>query len=311
MPSGGYTGSVFSDLIEKTYRRLSGNQRENVALLNATILYGDTTFQLNGLGATGLHAGALVAMGTEVMLITDATINIPAKTSQVEVVRGYQGSVQSGYPAKTVAYVDPRFTRWDIATAINDALGYLSSPTYGLFQVLTNTITYNPVLQGYDFGAFPADFLRVVELTYDQPYPNHNFPPIKNFRVRRGISSNKFPSGRGLIIYEPGWPGLNLQVAVAAPFSPLVNLNDDVEVVSGLDSGAIDLLPLCAEIDITIGQEIKRSELGSQTDPAKLQNVPPASVTNAVMALKILRDERVGQEATRLAQRWPEIPQGF
>jgi hypothetical protein len=312
MPSGGYTGSTYNDIIERTYRRLMSNTRESICTLDAGILYGDTTFTVDGLGAVGCHAGGLVAIGTEVLLIEDAQINVPSKQAVLTVQRGYQGSTPTEYAAGQVAYVDPRFTRWDIAIAINDALGYLSSPTYGLFQVVTNTITYNPVVRGYDLGAWPQNLLRTVGVVFDVPDASHYFPRLRGARIQRGIVSSKIPSGNGLFLTTDGaWPGLNMSISIACPFTPLINLNDDVEVVSGLDSGAIDILPLCAAIDLGIVQEIKRGELGSQTDPQKLQNVPPAATTNAIMALKILRDERVAQEAGRLALRWPEIPPGY
>lgn len=311
MPSGGYSGSTYNDMIEQTYRRLMTNTRESICTLDAGIMYGDTTFTLDGLGAIGCHPGGLVAIGTEVLIIEAASINVPTKQAVVTVGRGYQGSTPTAYPAGTVCYVDPRFTRWDIAIAINQALGYLSSPTYGLYQVIVNTLTYNPVLRGYDLGAFPKNIIDIVALNFDTPLPDRYFPRITSYRLQKGISSSKIPSGNALFLNQPAWPGLNISVAAACPFTPLVNLNDDVEAQSGLDSGAIDILPLCATIDLGIVQEIKRGELGAQTDPQKLQNVPPAATTNAIIALKLLRDERVGQEAARLAKIWPDRPQNF
>ena len=311
MPVGGYSGSTYSDVIEKAYRRLTGGQRESVLQVTNSVALTDTTLNVAGLATVGLHSGGLLAMGTEVMLVVNPNINASTQTGSVTVMRGYQGSTPSTYASGTVGYVDPRFTRWDVAVAINDALGYLSSPSYGMFQVLTTTITYNPVFRGYDLSALPANFIRLVELTFDTPLPDHNFPAVKNFRIRRGITSAKIPSGRALIVSDAAWPGLNMMVAAACPYTPLVNLTDDVEVASGLDGGATDVLALCAEIDVAIVQEIKRGELGSQTDPSKLVNVPPGATTAAVMSLKMIRDDRVAAEAARLAQRWPEIPQGY
>lgn len=302
----GYSGSTYNDQIERVYRRLKGSQRDSVVTLFAPALITDTSLTVTGLGSTGCHAGGIIAIGTEVVLIEAANINVPSLSAVLTVQRGYQGSTAAAYSAGQVCYVDPRFTRWDIAVALNDALGYLSSNTYGMFQVITNTVIFNPVLRGYDLSAWPADILKVVGLRFDVPDASHYFPRIRSFELVRGISSPKIPSGNALFLNEQAWPGLAISVSLACPFTQMVNLTDDMVTNGGLDSGAIDIPAICAEIDITIGQEIKRGDLGSQTDPQKLQNVPPGTTTNAVMALKMLRDEAVAREANRLALKWPE-----
>ena len=301
---GGVTGSSFGDMVERTYRHLMSNQREVVAKLNPAYVQGTGQMTLISPGVNTIGPGSLLAVEWSVYRVDQWTPN-PSSTGGTAAVTVVQGSTDLVHPVNSDVYVNPKYTRWDIAVSINDALNSLSSPSNGLFAVGTTTITYNPVFMGYDLAAVPANFNGVIELTYDIAPPSHNFPTIRRFKIVRGISNAKFPSGRGIILYESAWPGLNINFTYSYPFAPLLNPNDDAVVVSGLPATAIDIPGMQAEVDLTIAREIKRNFIEAQPDPRKAQDVVSGGMLNATNKLEMRLEQRISEEADRLAIMWP------
>ena len=235
--SGTGTGTSFGDVIEKVYRRVMGGIRERtvqMAGLNGGTLFttpfqvgsNDNQVYLTGSQDSGIFPGVILAVDLELMYV----ISWDSSAQIATVERGYYGSsaVQHGADNEYVlAYINPRYSRYDIGVAINDDLRSLSSPTNGLFRVGVATLTYNPVFQGYDLGDLPSNFIDILEIRYRIAPPTRTFPAIKHWKVLRGVPDPVFPSGHGLILHEPGWPGLPIYVTYSAPFISMVSGSDD------------------------------------------------------------------------------------
>ncbi len=243
-------GSTFGDLIEKVYRRTMGGIRERAVTVTGTydsgsfvaggISSSNTTIALSGSQVTSIMAGVLLAIDLEVIYVLSYT-SVTSTTGYVTVSRGYNGSSASSHVVNTLAYINPRYSRYDIGVAINDDLRSLSSPSNGLFRVGVAEITYNPVFQGYDLGALPANFIDIIEVRYRIAPPYRTFPPIRRWKVVRwnpGSTDPAFPSGNGLIVYEPGWPGLPMYVTYTAPFIKMVASSDSVINTPGTNDEA-------------------------------------------------------------------------
>ena len=335
--------NTFGDLIEKVYRRTMGGIRERAVQVIASgtpaapstspITSGATSFVLTGSQTTSIMPGVLLAVDMEVMYVLNWTpyvssgyTGVPYGT--VTVQRGYNGSATAPHNANTLAYINPRYSRYDIGVAINDDLRSLSSPTNGLFRVGVAELTYNPVFAGYDLGALPANFIDVIEVRYRIAPPYRTFPPIRRWKVIRwnqGTTDAAFPSGNGLVLYEPGWPGLPIYVTYTAPFIKLVNttdsiintpaINDEAPPYNGYSTSVVpnmvptmaDLPPLGAEIDLTIPREISRNFMESQPDPSKAQEVMPGAVAGSVNALIARRAQRISEEADRLQRQYTRV----
>jgi len=318
------TVNTFGDLIEKTYRRTMGSIRERAVQLASSITSVATSVTLTGSQTSGIMPGVLLAVDMEVMYVTSWN----SSTNVATVVRAYNGSSAAPHAANVLAYINPRYSRYDIGVAINDDLRSLSSPTNGLFRVGVAEITYNPVFQGYDLGALPSNFIDVIEVRYRIAPPYRTFPPIRRWKVVRwnpGSTDPAFPSGNGLIVYEPGWPGLPMYVTYTAPFIKLVNpgdsiintpaVNDEAPPANGYSTTVIpnmtptmaDLPPLGAEIDLTLPREISRNFMESQPDPRKAQEVAPGAVAGSVNALIMRRAQRISEEADRLQRQYTRV----
>jgi len=327
-------GTSFGDLIEKVYRRVMGGIRERAVQIDQELDADDTDVTLIGAQANGIAPGVILAVEMELMYVTGWN----AATNTATVIRGYYGSRQTDHNNKEIAYINPRYSRYDIGVAINDDLRSLSSPTNGLFRVGVATLTYNPVFAGYDLGALPDDFIDILEVRYRIAPPYRTFPAIKKWKVLRGIPDPVFPSGKGLVLYESGWPGLPIYVMYSAPFIKLVDPADSVlqtpgsndeapphngyfptgatpsvynaysnQTVANLTPTMIDIPVLGAEIDLTLPREISRNFMESQPDPRKATDVPAGSVSNSVNALIMRRAQRINEEADRLTRQYTRI----
>jgi len=232
-------GQTFSDVIEKVYRRTMGGVRERAVSINQTggIGSGDSTVVLSGSQTASIMPGVLLAIELELLYV----LSWNATTLTATVSRGYNGSQASAHVNGTLAYINPRYSRFDIGVAINDDLRSLSSPSNGLFRVGVAELTYNPVFAGYDLGALPDNFIDVLEVRYRIAPPYRTFPAIKRWKVVRWQQNSTdpaFPSGKGLVLYEPGWPGLPIYVTYSAPFIKLVASSDSLLNTPGTNDEA-------------------------------------------------------------------------
>ena len=310
MASGGFAGSTFGDQIERVYRNVMSNQREFTANLSAAYLTGDTTLTMTGSQAQSIQIGSILAIDEEVFLVqavSVTTATIPVYT--VTVTPAYEGSTNANHASGTTVYINPKYTRWAIGVAINDALAAMSAPGMGLMREGYTTITYNPVLRGYDLLAagVPSDFHSILSLSYDLPDPTHYFPVMRSFRVGRGITSTKIPGGYALFLNSSAMPGLPMMVAYGAPFFPATSISQDMHNDIGLPTTCLDIPALRAEIDLTLVREIKRNFTDSQPDMRKATDVVAGNVMNSVAGLEQLYQKRMDEEANRFRNRWPQL----
>lgn len=96
------------------------------------------------------------------------------------------------------------------------------------------------------------------------------------------------------------------QVLYKSSFAPMLLLADDVEAVSGLPASAHDLPPLGAAIRLGMSREIRRNFFEEQGDSRRSEEVGAGAVTSSVRGLMVVRQARITEEASRLAQLYPE-----
>ena len=310
MAAGGFNGTTFGDQVERVYRNVMSNQREFTANLSAAYLTGGTTLTMTGTQAQSIQVGSILAIDEEVFLVqaVSSTSTSPVVYT-VTVTPAYEGSTNANHALGATVYINPRYTRWAIAVALNDALAAMSAPGMGLMREGYTTITYNPVLRGYDLLAagVPEDFHTILSLSYDLPDPSHYFPVMRSFRVGRGIKNTKIPGGYALFVNSSAMPGLPMQVAYGAPFFPATSISQDMHTDIGLPTTCLDIPAIRAEIDLTLVREIKRNFTDSQPDMRKATDVQAGNVMNSVAGLEQLYQKRMDEEANRFRNRWPQL----
>jgi len=314
--------TTFNDWVEKVYRRVNGSAIDVSVQLTADMAETDTSFAISAtaVGGTALRPNAIVAIDYELMLITSWNDG----DNTVGVVRGYNGSTATAHSNGTLAYIQPRYSRYDISVALNDELLRLSSPDNGLFQVKYQTITFNPVYMGYDLSqAINDSFIDIMEVRHKIPFPTRNYPGIHSWKVLRSIGdTTTFPSGAGIVFYEGGYPGQPVYVQYSCPFNTVdvtnsaqmaadlagtYTLDGVTYATTGMTKTMLDIPPLGTEIQLTLPREIRRNFTDVQPDPRKAPEIPPLAVSNSVQALTILYNQRVAEEAGRLARQYTRV----
>jgi hypothetical protein len=290
--------SSLATMINQVLRRVQPGQQVEAVTLNGSYTAGATSFNVTDLSGAilqNLRPEIVVAIDLELFYVQ------AVNGSTISVVPGYLGSLEANHVSGALVYVNPRFSQFDVLTAINDDLSDLCSPDNGLYQVNSVEITYNPAQIGYDLAG-ASGLIQIMSIQQKQPYPVGYWVPIprSKWTLTAGADTTAFPSGYALRLNEGGYPGMPFRVTYKSAFSPFVNLGDDATNVVGLSSTMYDLPPLGAMVALVAPREIKRNQIDSAPDSRRATEVPPGSVMNSVAQVLQLRQRRINAEASRL-----------
>ena len=302
--------ATFSDVIQKSWRRMEPVPPQAIKFTaNYTAGSGTITLDTTANNFQAIVPGQLLCIGLNVLMVYGQ----PNATSGVtSVIGGMQGSTDanatSGLPT-SLAYLNPRFTPYDISTAVNDELLALSAPNKGLGRVMEQDATYVPAFNGYDLGSnFDTLRSRVLEVSYQLPEPQRQNPLIRRGRYRviraTNTSTNVFPSGNGIILYDQAFPGFPLRVTFIAPFSVLTNLTDDLQTVGGVPPSMQDIIDMGVELRLAPDKEIQRDAMDFQRDPRKSTEVGATAMLHSGDALLIRYRNRIDDEASNIKRAW-------
>lgn len=277
---------LLSPTTREERNRLDGN-----ILANATSL----TFEFAPTGV-GIKAGAMLEIDLELFHVWSVAGQV------VTVTGGQLGSTPAAHSDNADIIVNPRFPKYRVLRALNDDLAALSSPKHGLFRVMTTEFTYSPAVQGYDL---PATALDVIDVTTDTPGADNTHPRIRDYRFVTDANVADFTTGRGIVLYDPGYSGRLVRVRYKAAFGSLATLADNVETTTGLPASAHRIPPLGAAVLLMAGREVKRNFTESQPDARRADEVPPGAVLGSARALRDRYETFIREEAARLAQQYP------
>jgi len=250
-----------------------------------------------------IQSGATVAVGLEVMYVW--SVNANAKTATVQ--RGMLGSTDAAHSDGDIVYVNPHgYSPWEIWRALGDELNDLSSPSNGLFRVVTTTATFNSSIYGYDLAG-ATDVLDVLEVKADESGPETTWPTLRpdQYILKRESDTTDFASGFSVVLSAGVESGRPLRITYAAPFTAMTALTDDVTTDAGLPATASDIPPLGAALRLSWPDEVSRNVTHRQSDTRRAEEVPPGAQLRAPQGLAALRETRIAAEASRLRQQWP------
>jgi hypothetical protein len=294
----------FESVIQKTRRRLYSGVREQTVQLTQNYTAGSEVIYAGGQFMGAIQPGGILGIDLEMFYVVATT------ESTIVVVPGYEGSTEADHTEGTLVYINPRFSLFDIGVAINDDLLDLSAPYNGLGQETFIDFTYNPTFVGYDLGPnFSQTSSKVLEVSYQIAPPVRTYPLVRrgDWRVIRNANQpSVFPNGNAIVLYKHAYPGLPVHVQFLAPFSPLVNLTDDLTAVAGLSPTMYDLPDLGAFIRLVQPREVKRNFYESQPDPRKAPEIPPQAIANSSVKVEMQRQKRIDAEKDRIEAAYPE-----
>lgn len=291
--------TTLQDLINDTRRELmTGGLEERNQLANS-ISESDTTLTLTyDLGA--IDRGAKLSIELEDMYVW-------GKSSQVATVsRGQFGSVVSSHSAGDIVFVNPKFSNYEIYDAVNKELLALSSPANGLFAVQDYVLTFNPVVQGYDF---PYPILDVYQVRYTIPGPGQEWWISQDWEFTRH-AGDEFGSDNALFVRD-AFPNQQVLVKAKTGFNTIpASLSADI-ADTGLPVSCYDILTLGAAWRLTSPREIRRNFNEVQGDTRRANEVPPGAQLGGARELGRIRQQRINEEAARLSQQYPSYSPRF
>ncbi len=288
--------ATMQDLVADVRRRVYGSMTENVNLIQTSASAGQTSIQLE-LGVDGIQKGMLISSGLNVWFVK----GVYANDNTVFVIPGYDNSPQNAVTVGDMVYVRPRMTDWFAFNAINDQLRSLSSPDSGLYRIGTWVAEVDPTYQTYDVPVEAADMTNLLRIRWRWPGTPDVWADLAP-RHYRWIYSTEQNRVR-LLLSIPS--GTDIEFTYKAPFVQATSLSDDPVADCGLSDSMLDLPSLGASIELLLTTESRRTQVSSQGDSRRPEEVPVSS--NSAIANQLMRQykARVQEEMTRLVTRIP------
>lgn len=307
--------TTLNDLIQETHRRLEPVERTPTVALSSGVSAGAvslpfTDTSINSNNSNSITPGKIIACDLELFLVTGVVAN-----GAIPVQAGYRGSPQQAHLISALVYIAPRYSDFDIFTAINHDLDSLSSPANGLYNISQIQVgPYNAVFQSYDLTDYNTStaisgLIDIIAVRFKTPLPDQRRRAIAqtNWELVPSSDDPTFPSGYALNILAGGWPGQPIMVTYKKTFShfttsatPATDYAQIVSSVTSLPVTATDLPPLGAMLQMIPPREIARNTLGAQPDSRIATEVPPGAVMNSASGVMRERQMRISEEASRL-----------
>lgn len=287
--------TLVSTLIDDTHRELHGIQQGKFNFVSGNVLSGDTTITF-GLAMNGIAAGATVGIEQEIVFVKSASGQVAT------VSRGWLGTTAAAHSSGTMAEVQPRFPRYQILKALRDEI---QSWPDSLYQIATVQLSGSTTTRAYNLTGV-TDFHRIIEVRRSPYSTSTSWPVVRNYTVDRYANASDFTSGVALFVGEDFSEAVDLRVTYAAPFDLLTfDETTDVQNDVGLANSMLDIPVLGAAWRLLAPREAKRTFTEAQSEPRLSEEVPPGSTIRAAAGLKMLRDQRIDEEAARLAKKTP------
>lgn len=273
--------------------------REEQDILNGNITDVATTLVPTDF-TDGIQQGAEIEIDLERMYVRSVAGGV-----NITVIRGYRGTTKAAHTTGADIIVNPRVPKASIVRELNNELASLSSPTNGLYKTATVDLTWSGSQYGYNLTGV-TDIEDVLSVQWEG-YTGYAWIPVpaSQWRLGRSQDTTDFSTGLALFFDAP-ISGRTVRVVYKAPFTAVAAVSDVVETVAGLPATAVDIPPLGAAINLVAPSEIRRS-MDGQGDPRGDEDVPPGSRTNSTRWLMARRQQRIAEEASRLARDHPVL----
>lgn len=300
---------LLSDAISQVKRRLNPTQRVPTVVLAGNYTAGGTSITItdnsvNSSASSAIQPGMVVAIDLELFYV-----QTQVSGGSFTVVGGYLGSTAANHTSGALIYINPRFSDFDILTAINNELDDLTGDK-GLFNLAELSLTFNPVQQAYDLtdvntSTAISNYIEGIGLRYKTPLPDRKYRTIPRSRwevlpLGSTTVDTNFPSGYQLILNDYAWPGQNMLFLFKQAFTHVAGYTDSFQTVANVPASINRIIPLGAAIELMSGREVQRNQIESQPDPRLAPEVPPGATTNSSAGLMREHMAFVSSEQARL-----------
>jgi hypothetical protein len=288
--------STVADLVADVRRRVYGSMTENVNLFQESALANADELKLE-LGVDGIQRGMLLSSGLNVWFVK----GVYATDNTVFVIPGYDNSPKNPVVVGDMLYVRPRMTDWFAFNAINDELRSLSSPENGLYRIGTWVSQVDSTYQTYVVPVDVTNMVNLLRVRWRYPGTTDVWVDVQP-RFFRWVYSNEQNVIRILI----GIPsGTDVEFTYRGSFTLATSLSDDPVADCGLTETMLDIPPLGAASNLLRTTESRRTQISSQGDTRRPDEVPVSSNSSIASQLDRQYRDRVQEEMIRLVNRIP------
>lgn len=227
--------ATFEDIIEEVLLNLEGYSGSQAIFgtLNANIGATDITLTVAGPtygDGSGFSAG-LVEVGEE--LINGLNFD-PSTGIFTSCLRGWRGTTGVAHLAGELLRSNPKFPRVAVKKEINNTIQNVFPK---VASVKSYEFTFNGAVARYDI---PSNVREVLQVATWVPGASKSWVPNNRFRFDF-TGGSQSATGKSIEVWD-GVPGRLTRIVYQADPQPLVNLNDDFVVVSGLWDWAVPLI---------------------------------------------------------------------
>lgn len=292
--------TTVAEWIETTKDYVLTGYREEEDILNGSI-----TDVATSLITTDAIDG--IAPGVEVEIDLERMYVRSVSGTTVTVRRGFRGTTPVAHTSGAIITAAPRVPKASILRELNIEIVSLSSPVNGVPRIRTVDLTFSGSYIGYDLAGV-TDVEDILEVRW-KGYGSWRDWPIVNpgdYELAREMSTSEFSSGLALLFEGGIAPGQAVRVRYSTPYTPLTGLTQNVESISGLASTAVDIPPMGAAVNLIGASEIRRS-IEAQGDSRLDEDVPPGARIGSVRWLAKRREDRIREEAARVASDFPVL----
>lgn len=280
------------DLINSTYRHLSGTMRQEINLLSNIVAPADTTIQFT-YTTNNLSTGDYLSIDDEILYVWE--VDSGAKTATVQ--RGMAGTTAAVHSGSLVER-NARFPKFYVRAALKDEIVSWGERVY---SVDTIPVSINQGTRSVRLNQLSDDFLFGLELVRTPPTGTDAARPVTQWTVQRGTPMTSYVNGVSLVLTGTACDTWTGTFSYARPFNVEVFTDDtNLETIIGLPPEFQDIPPMGAVARLMMGRDILRTYTEAQGEPRDAAEVSVGQMSQIAMRYRAMADTRLSQAASRL-----------
>lgn len=293
--------TTISEALSDIRRELRRSYKEPVNSLSAAIVSTSaTTFTLTR-SLNTIIADSVVEIDDELIYVLTVNTGGPSVTL---CIRGFDGTTAATHLIGAVVRPNPRFATIDLRQALVDEIRSWQPRLYKIGSQ-SIALTSSTSVRAWNFTG-SADFLgglvgAKLQMSSDSTFDGRPLDVLYH-SIEGGQDTTKFASGWAYVLKHTDLPAGTLTVRYTARFD-LSSVLDAVDLQTGvgIPASCDDLLRYGVMWRMLASQEGQRSDTSMQDTPRRADEVKAGDAIRTAAAYKSLHDERLSEEAEKLA----------
>jgi hypothetical protein len=285
---------LVSELIDRVYNEWlypAGVDRPIYEVLSTTIDSDDTTIVVPGSRVGRIPPDSLIEIDDELILL-EASSGGTLTANE----RGYANTTAASHTAGVKVFVDPKYPRKTVMSAIDTVTGLLYP--WGIYKrVVDTSMTY----ESTELVDLPAACKRVIRYAI-KTSTSQDFYRRAKVQGRDWIFYNEFNPPK-IQFVKGSYVGAPIQLVYAADFTRGLSVSQDLTTDGGIPATLVDHMPMAIAGQILQGREIPRVQIDEIRRLLAINGVQVGQALNVGQSmLNAFRATYIPAERRRLAE---------